>query len=80
MSRFAHIQLDELHQEHRNAARHLVREVEKFIEGFPPGREKSLALTALEDVDHRIGKMLRDNQLAEEKHRNELAAKDDLTP
>jgi hypothetical protein len=52
--------------------------LEAFIEEGPDSRAKSLALTKLEECYMWIGKMIRDEQIAEDNNAEEMAKKEGL--
>ena len=65
MSRFDYVRYDDEHTALQNHARHQVENLEAGIECLPASREKSLALTKLEECYMWIGKAIRNKQIAE---------------
>lgn len=68
MSRFEFVPYDDEAKSLQATAKRLYQEVEDFINAGPDGRNKSLALTALEESFMWVGKSVRDDQLAREEH------------
>jgi DNA-binding transcriptional regulator YhcF (GntR family) len=63
--RFNYVKYDAKSIKDQQAAKNLVEQMEAFIETrLAKGRPASLALTALEEVYHWIGKAVRDDQVA----------------
>ena len=67
-SRFDFIPYDKNHTALQNEAKDMCIQLECFIDSYPDGRAKSIALTKLEETYMWIGKMIRDDQINQAKH------------